>query len=35
MPVGRKRILGPLTGCKKRKGWNKTRAKIYAGKKKT
>ena len=25
MPGGRKRILGPFTGCKKRKAWNKTR----------
>ena len=24
----RKRILGPFTGCKKRKTWNKTREKY-------
>ena len=28
MPDGRKRILGPLTGRKKRKAWNKTRVKY-------
>ena len=28
MPVGRKRILGPFTGRKKRKAWNKIRAKY-------
>ena len=28
MPVGRKWILGPFTGCKKRKAWNKTRVKY-------
>ena len=25
MPDGRKRILSPFTGCKKRKTWNKIR----------
>ena len=34
MPGGRKRILSPFTGCKKRKAWNKTRE-TYAVKKKT
>ena len=28
MSEGRKRILSPFTGCKKRKAWNKTRE-IY------
>ena len=28
MPDGRKRILGPFTGRKKRKAWNKTRVKY-------
>ena len=28
MPDGRKRILGPFTGRKKRKVWNKTRVKY-------
>ena len=28
MPAGRKRILGPFTGRKKRKAWNKTRVKY-------
>ena len=28
MPDGRKRIMGPFTGRKKRKAWNKTRAKY-------
>ena len=28
MPDGRKRILGPFTGRKKRKAWNKTREKY-------
>ena len=28
MPDGRKGILGPFTGRKKRKAWNKTRAKY-------
>ena len=29
MPVGRKRILCPFSGCKKtRKAWNKTRVKY-------
>ena len=28
MPVGRKQILDPFTGCKKRKAWNKTRLKY-------
>ena len=28
MPDGRKRILGPFTGRKKRKVWNKTREKY-------
>ena len=28
MSDGRKRILGPLTGCKKRKPYNKTREKY-------
>ena len=27
MPDGRKQILSPFTGCKKRKAWNKTREK--------
>ena len=27
---GRKRILGPLTGRKKRKAWNKTRTKYMS-----
>ena len=27
MHDGRKRILSPFTGCKKRKAWNKTREK--------
>ena len=35
MPDGRKFILSPFTRRKKRKDWNKTREKIYAGKKKT
>ena len=35
MPDGRKRILGPFIGRKKRKAWNKTGEKYYAGKKKT
>ena len=30
MPDGCKRILGPFTGRKKRKGWNKTRVKYMA-----
>ena len=28
MPDGHKRILGPFTGRKKRKAWNKTREKY-------
>ena len=28
MPDGRKRILGPFTGCEKQKAWNKTRVKY-------
>ena len=28
MPTGRKRILSPFTGRKKRKAWNNTRAKY-------
>ena len=28
MPDGRKRILGPFTGRKKRKAWSKTRVKY-------
>ena len=28
MSAGRKRILSPFTGCKKRKTWNKTREKY-------
>ena len=28
MPHGRKRILGPFTGCGKQKAWNKTRVKY-------
>ena len=28
MPDGRKRTLGPFTGRKKRKAWNKTRVKY-------
>ena len=28
MPDGRKRILSPFTGRKKRKAWNKTREKY-------
>ena len=28
MSDGRKQILSPLTGCKKRKAWNKTREKC-------
>ena len=28
MSDGRKRILSPFTGCKKRKAWNKTREKY-------
>ena len=28
MPDGRKGILSPFTGCKKRKAWNKTREKY-------
>ena len=28
MPDGRKRILSPFTGCKKRKAWDKTREKY-------
>ena len=27
MSDGRKRILSPFTGCKKRKAWNRTRKK--------
>ena len=29
MSDGRKQILSPFTGCKKRKAWNKIREKIY------
>ena len=32
MPDGRKRILGPFTGRKKRKTWNKTRVKYMPAK---
>ena len=32
MPDGRKRILGPFTGCKKRKAWNITRVKYMPAK---
>ena len=28
MPDGRKRIVGPFTGCKKRKAWKKTSVKY-------
>ena len=28
MSAGRKRILSPFTGCKKRKAWNNTREKY-------
>ena len=28
MPVGRKQILGPFTGHKNRKAWNKIRVKY-------
>ena len=30
MPDGRKLILGPFTGGKKRKAWNKTRVKYMS-----
>ena len=30
MPDGRKRILGPFTGRKKRRAWNKTRVKYMS-----
>ena len=35
MSDGRKRVLSPFTGRKKRKAWNKTRKKIYTGRKET
>ena len=32
MPDGRKWIMGPFTGCKKQKAWNKTREKYMLAK---
>ena len=34
MSDGRKRILSPFTGCKKRKAWNKTSEKCMPVKRK-